>query len=153
MVLSYTEALARPTHSAHRAVTCPATANGRLRHPSLGHYLNYGMSSLFNNTFILFLKLSIQGKKDMPRPSLRSRTTKRKLVRTPGGRLSLHVIPKKHDVPKCAVCKKPLRGFPKTTAREERRGHRPPGRPFGGYMCHECLSKMLKEAVRASYTS
>ncbi len=84
----------------------------------------------------------------MPRPSLRSRTTKRKLVRTPGGRLVIHIIPKKHDVPKCAVCKRPLNGFPKMTAKEERRGHRPPGRPYGGYICPRCLKEGLKAAVR-----
>ena len=85
----------------------------------------------------------------MPRPSLRSRTTKRKLVRTPGGRLVVHVIPKKHDVPKCAICKRPLHGFPKLTAKEERHGHRPPTRAYGGYLCPQCLKRGLKLAVRS----
>ncbi len=89
----------------------------------------------------------------MPRPSLRSRTTKRKLVRTPGGRLVLRVIPKKHDYPKCALCGRPLQGFPKMTAKEERRGHRPPTRAYGGYLCYSCLKKGLKEAVRNLYYS
>lgn len=87
----------------------------------------------------------------MPRPALRSKTTKRKLVRTPGGRLALHVIAKKHDYPKCAVCKRPLHGFPRATSREERRGHRPPSRIFGGYLCASCLKQGLKEAVDAAY--
>ena len=87
----------------------------------------------------------------MPRPALRSRTTKRKLVRTPGGRLVVHVIDKKHDYPKCAVCKRPLHGIPKLTARLERRGHRPPTRPFGGYLCPRCLRQGLKAAIDSLY--
>ncbi|MCI4410007.1 MAG: hypothetical protein QXX32_04930 [Thermofilum sp.] len=83
----------------------------------------------------------------MPRPALRSRTKKRKLVRTPGGRLSLHIIDKKHDYPRCAICGRPLHGIPKLTAREERRGVRMPSRPYGGYLCHECLQKALKISI------
>lgn len=87
----------------------------------------------------------------MPRPALRSRTTKRRPVRTPGGRLVMRVIPKKHGYPRCAVCKRPLQGVPRMTIREERRGHRPPVRMYGGYLCHECLRSALKEAIRAAY--
>ncbi|RLE66133.1 MAG: 50S ribosomal protein L34e [Thermoprotei archaeon] len=87
----------------------------------------------------------------MPRPALRSRTIKRKIVRTPGGRLVIRILPKKHNVPKCALCKKPLQGYPKMTAKEERRGHRPPQRPYGGYLCHACLKALLKSAVRNNY--
>lgn len=85
----------------------------------------------------------------MPRPALRSRTTRRKVVRTPSGRHVIHVVPKKHDYPKCAICGRPLQGFPKMTAKEERRGHRPPTRMYGGYICHRCLRRGLKAAVRA----
>jgi len=87
----------------------------------------------------------------LPRPSLRSRTTKRKIVRTPGGRHIIHILPKKHDVPKCAVCGVPLNGFPKMTSKKERKGHRPPNRIYGGYLCHNCLRKGLKEAIRLQY--
>ncbi|HDD33922.1 MAG TPA: 50S ribosomal protein L34e [Thermofilaceae archaeon] len=87
----------------------------------------------------------------MPRPAYRSRTAKRKLVRTPGGRLVVHILDKKHDYPKCAVCKQPLQGFPRMTAREERRGHRPPNRAYGGFLCSSCLRRMLKAAVDALY--
>ncbi len=87
----------------------------------------------------------------MPRPALRSRTTKRVKVRTPGGRVVIRVVPKKHNIPKCAICKRPLHGYSKMTAKEERKGHRPPQRPYGGYLCHACLRKYLKMAVRSSY--
>ena len=89
----------------------------------------------------------------MPRPALRSRTVKRKIVRTPGGRHVVHVLPKKHDVPKCAVCGSPLNGFPKMTIKEERKGHRPPSRIFGGYLCSRCLRMGLKEAVRLQFSA
>ena len=85
----------------------------------------------------------------MPRPALRR--AKWKLVRTPGGRLVVRVVDKKHDYPKCAICKRPLHGFPKMTAREERRGHRPPTRVYGGYLCSDCLRSALKAAVDAAY--
>lgn len=85
----------------------------------------------------------------MPRPALKRR--KYKLVRTPGGRLVRHYLPKRHDVPKCAVCKRPLHGFWKMTAKEERKGHKPPQRPYGGYLCHKCLMERLKKAARSLY--
>ena len=84
----------------------------------------------------------------MVRPSLRSRTKKRKLVRTPGGRLVLRVRDKKHDYPKCAVCGRPLQGVPRLTVREERKGVKMPTRAFGGYLCHRCLRQALKAAIR-----
>jgi len=34
------------------------------------------------------------------------------------------------------------------TAKEERKGHRPPGRPYGGYICPNCLKKGIKQAIR-----
>ncbi|MEM1508725.1 MAG: hypothetical protein QXY49_04605 [Thermofilaceae archaeon] len=87
----------------------------------------------------------------MPRPALRSRAVKKKLVRTPGGRLVLHIQSKKHKPPKCALCKVSLHGFPRMSSKEERRGHRPPNRMYGGYLCADCLRKALKAAVDARY--
>ena len=84
----------------------------------------------------------------MPRLALRSRTIKKKIVRTPGGRHVIHTMPKKHNVPRCAICGSPLHGFPKMTIREERKGHRPPNRIYGGYICSRCLRLGLKRAVR-----
>ena len=84
----------------------------------------------------------------MPRPALRSRSLRRVKVRTPGGRTVVHYEKRKHNIPKCALCKKPLRGVGKLTAKEERKGIRMPTRPFGGYLCHSCLEKALKRALR-----
>lgn len=87
----------------------------------------------------------------MPRPSMKR--SKWKLVRTPGGRRAVHLVDKKRDYPKCALCKRPLHGFPKMTPREERRGHRPPNRIYGGYLCFSCLRRALKTAIDTSYAS
>ncbi|AKG39403.1 MAG: 50S ribosomal protein L34e [Infirmifilum sp.] len=84
----------------------------------------------------------------MVRPSLRSRTKKRRHVRTPGGRLVLRVMDKKHDYPKCAVCGMPLQGIPRLTLKEERKGVKMPTRAFGGYLCHRCLKLGIKVSVR-----
>ncbi|MEZ0345958.1 MAG: 50S ribosomal protein L34e [Infirmifilum sp.] len=84
----------------------------------------------------------------MVRPALRSRQKKRKLVRTPGGRLALRVNDKKHGYPRCAVCGAPLQGVARLTAREERKGVKMPTRAYGGYLCHRCLRRGLKLALR-----
>ncbi|PLJ77578.1 50S ribosomal protein L34e [Infirmifilum sp. SLHALR2] len=84
----------------------------------------------------------------MVRPALRSRTRKRKIVRTPGGRHVLRILDKKHDYPKCAVCGAPIRGVPKLTTREERGGVKMPTRIYGGYLCHRCLKLGIKVAAR-----
>ncbi|RLE77596.1 MAG: 50S ribosomal protein L34e [Thermoprotei archaeon] len=89
----------------------------------------------------------------MPRPAHRSRTVKRVYVRTPGGRLVVHYRRRKVSPPRCAICGRALSGFPKMTLREARKGHRPPGRPYGGCVCHECLAKALKSAVRGAYSA
>ena len=69
----------------------------------------------------------------------RSRRLRRIAVRTPGGRVVYHYEKRKYDVPKCAICKKPLSGFPKMRPKDARKGHRPPGRIYGGYICPKCL--------------
>ncbi|QOJ79613.1 50S ribosomal protein L34e [Infirmifilum lucidum] len=86
----------------------------------------------------------------MVRPALRSRTKKRKTVRTPGGRHVLRILDKKHDYPKCAVCGAPIQGVPKLTIKEERKGVKVPTRPYGGYLCHRCLKQGIKLAARTS---
>ncbi len=81
----------------------------------------------------------------------RSRKLRRVYVRTPGGRTVVHYEKRKHDVPKCAICKRPLNGFPKLRTKDLRKGHRPPSRIFGGYLCHQCLEKFIVEKVISSY--
>ncbi|RLF00366.1 MAG: 50S ribosomal protein L34e [Thermoprotei archaeon] len=84
----------------------------------------------------------------MPRPALRSRSLRRVKIRTPGGLSVVHYERRKHSLPKCALCKRPLRGIGKLLPREERKGVRMPTRPYGGYLCHKCLENALKRAIR-----
>lgn len=85
----------------------------------------------------------------MPRPALRSRSKKRRYVRTPGGDVKIHYKKKKKGVPKCALCKKPLRGVP-ADPRDLSKTEKRPNRPFGGYLCHKCLENLiLKETLKA----
>jgi len=89
----------------------------------------------------------------MPRPAYRSRSLRRVYVRTPGGRLVVHYEDRKVNPPRCAICGSILQGFPKMTRRKARRGHKPPGRPYGGCICPRCLSRALKETIRETYSS
>jgi len=87
----------------------------------------------------------------MPRPALRTRLRAKKLVKTPGGRLSLHVMKKKVGKARCAVCGAELHGVPtlpyakfRNLSKTEKR----PERPFGGVLCPECLRRAIVRAVR-----
>ena len=71
--------------------------------------------------------------------------------RSPKGRLIILIKRKKGDVPKCAICKRPLRGIKKYVPSELRRMNKSQkrvSRIYGGYLCHQCLEKVLKEKVR-----
>ena len=61
------------------------------------------------------------------------RRAKRKLVRTPGGRLVWHRVEKRVKGPRCAICGKPLHG----TYRN---------RPFGN-ICIDCYRELLIRRV------
>jgi len=84
----------------------------------------------------------------MARKSHRSRAVRWVKVRTPGGEIRIHYVKRKLGVPRCALCKRPLQGFPELLPKEARRGHRPPTRVYGGYLCHRCLMKALRVSVR-----
>lgn len=87
----------------------------------------------------------------MPRPGLRSKTQKRKDVKTPGGRTSTHYWRKKPGKAHCLMCKKPLKAIPrkrpskmKKTSISSRRANR----YQSGRYCHNCLQKLIREEVR-----
>lgn len=80
----------------------------------------------------------------MPRPGLR--TKKRHIRKTPGGRVVVHYEKEKRNKDRCAVCKGELRGvyhgrgdFSKT--------FRIVKRPYGGYLCHACLQRLIEEKL------
>ncbi|MHA1607648.1 MAG: 50S ribosomal protein L34e [Candidatus Freyarchaeota archaeon] len=85
----------------------------------------------------------------MPAPRLRSRSLKRKKVRTPGGRLVTHYWRRTVRKYRCAVCGGVLHGCP-TSKEDEKlaKTKKRPERPYGGYLCHRCLRAMIKAKVR-----
>lgn len=87
----------------------------------------------------------------MPRPTHRNRSWRRIAVRTPGGRAVVHYEKKKPGKPVCMVCGRPLNGVPalrpsglSKLAKTEKR----PERAYGGVVCHECLARGLRNAIR-----
>jgi len=86
----------------------------------------------------------------MVRRSLRSRSLKRKKVRTHGNRLVTHYKRRKPKVAKCAKCGKPLHGVPRlrpSSLRKLPKTKRRPDRPYGGNLCSSCMREVMKEKV------
>lgn len=84
----------------------------------------------------------------MPEPRKRSRSKKKRQKNTPGGRNVTHYKRKRKSVPTCAVCGKPLKGAPREHSNKSKASSRPE-RPYGGYLCQECLQKELTlEVIR-----
>ncbi len=81
----------------------------------------------------------------------RSRSLKRRFVRTPGGRSVLHFKKKKHGKPRCAECGAELHGVPRgspTEIKKLSKSKKTPTRPYGGYLCSKCMRKQIRESVR-----
>ncbi|MCS7131446.1 MAG: 50S ribosomal protein L34e [Hadesarchaea archaeon] len=88
----------------------------------------------------------------MPMPRHRSRTYKKRFVRTPGGRVVIHYKEKKAGPAKCAMCGRQLGGVPRLRSSELRslpKSARAPNRPYGGHLCPTCTRQVIKEAARA----
>ena len=88
----------------------------------------------------------------MPRRRYRTHSLRKTHVRTPGGRLVVHYEKRKKGIPKCAICKKPLAG----TVRDPRdvpKSKKRPNRPYGGYLCAECLHRELTLAIIEKYST
>jgi len=88
----------------------------------------------------------------MPKPSLRTRSKKRHLLRLPGGRVKTRFKREKVNVLRCSRCGGILHGgsrlipskLGKLSASEKR-----VERIFGGHLCHSCLREVLKTSVRS----
>ncbi|MDT7860806.1 MAG: 50S ribosomal protein L34e [Saccharolobus sp.] len=85
----------------------------------------------------------------MPRPALRSRSLRRVSVRLPSGKSVIHYERKNNGEAKCAICKKPLNGVKTNKLYKYSKTEKRPERPFGGYLCHKCLTQLIKIAVRS----
>ncbi|MCD6488154.1 MAG: 50S ribosomal protein L34e [Desulfurococcales archaeon] len=89
----------------------------------------------------------------MPRPGLRTRSKRRVYRRTPGGRVVIHYRKRRPGPARCALCGRPLNGVPRlvpSMLRKLAKTEKRPERPFGGYLCPQCLRKQLKEAIRST---
>ena len=87
----------------------------------------------------------------MVRPALRSRSFKRKKIKTPGGELRTHYRKEKPSPAVCANCKKPLHGVPRERPidlGQFSRSKRRPERPYGGNLCSACTRQRIKAKVR-----
>jgi large subunit ribosomal protein L34e len=90
----------------------------------------------------------------MVRPKLRSRSLKRKKVRTPGNRLITRYEKRRPHVAKCTICKKPLHGVPRLNPVELRKlakTKRRPERPYGGNLCSSCMRDLLRKTARDTF--
>lgn len=77
----------------------------------------------------------------MPRPSLRGGFTK--VVRSPSGKHVIRRIDKKRNIDKCAICKGPLYGTYHGKGKLSKSSRRPK-RPYGGYICSNCLKILIE---------
>jgi len=72
-------------------------------------------------------------------------------VKVPSGKVVVKKKWKKASVAKCAVCGKPLQGIPRLRVAEIRKlpkSKKRPERPYGGYLCSECMRELFKEKAR-----
>lgn len=82
----------------------------------------------------------------MPRPTLRTKSKKKHFVKLPSGKVAIHYEKEKSNKDKCAICKKELQG---TNHGKEflTKSQRRPKRLFGGFLCSNCLQKIIEEKI------
>ncbi len=71
---------------------------------------------------------------------------------TPGGKTVLTFQKKNPGTQKCAVCGTELRGIPRlrnVEAKNSAKSKKTVERPFGGFMCANCLKSKLKLEARS----
>ncbi|XP_035774827.1 60S ribosomal protein L34-like [Anopheles albimanus] len=83
------------------------------------------------------------------RLSYNTKSNKRRVVRTPGGRLVYLYVKKQRTLPKCGQCKEKLAGIKPSRPSERPRMSRrlkTVTRTFGGVLCHRCLRERIIRA-------
>jgi large subunit ribosomal protein L34e len=78
-----------------------------------------------------------------------TKSNKTKVVKTPGGRLTLHVVKKSAKGPKCGDCKGKIQGIPCLRSYEYKRlakTQRTVARAYGGSRCMSCTRDRIKRA-------
>lgn len=86
------------------------------------------------------------------KPMYRSGSWKKRYVRTPGGRVSVHFKRRKPKIAHCAMCGRPLNGIPRerpSGMRKLAKTEKRPERPMP-HLCPVCMRKVMKAQVRAS---
>lgn len=78
----------------------------------------------------------------MPRRALRTRSKKRKQVRTPGGRLVVHYVKERPGRPRCGICGKELHGI---SVERAPKSEKTVSRIYGGTLCASCLRSKIFE--------
>ena len=87
----------------------------------------------------------------MPRGMFKSRTFKRRRIRTPGGELKVHYRKSNPKTAHCAKCGASLKGIPRArTAELKKLGktEKRPSRPYGGVLCTKCSRELMKQKAR-----
>jgi large subunit ribosomal protein L34e len=78
-----------------------------------------------------------------------TKSNKTKVVKTPGGRLAVHVIKKASKGPRCGDCKGKIQGVPALRPFQYRRlakTQRTVARAYGGSRCMSCVRDRVKRA-------
>ena len=83
------------------------------------------------------------------RLSYNTKSNRRRIVRTPGGRLVYQYVKKNKTVPKCGQCKEKLKGIRPTRPCERSRiskRQKTVARTYGGVLCHRCVRERIVRA-------
>uniref|UniRef100_A0A8D8QE66 Large ribosomal subunit protein eL34 n=1 Tax=Cacopsylla melanoneura TaxID=428564 RepID=A0A8D8QE66_9HEMI len=83
------------------------------------------------------------------RLSYNTKSNRRTVVKTPGGRLVYHYLKKAGKVPRCGHCKIKLPGIEKARSIERSRMSRRRKmvkRSYGGVLCHKCVKEKIVRA-------
>lgn len=89
----------------------------------------------------------------MPKQPHRTRSLRRKQVRTPGGKLVTRYLKRKPKIAHCATCKKTLKGVPRERPYKMHKlpkTKKRPERPYGGVLCSSCMRKKIRETYTGS---
>lgn len=73
-------------------------------------------------------------------------------VKLPTKRVVIRKRKKKPQIPKCAICKKPLHGIPRLRGSELKKlakSEKSVERVYGGYLCSRCTREMIREKARS----
>ena len=83
----------------------------------------------------------------MPQRRLRTRSRRKKFVKTPSGRTAIHYIGEKRSHHHCARCGGIIHGIPREKDYKLSHSERTVKRYYGGMLCQNCLEDLIREQV------